>query len=206
VTTFVAGRPRLEGVRVHASDVLTAGDLTMRHGIPVTSPARTAMDVASSMSMYLLGRFVDHIRRERHCDIHELAFVVNGLGGRGRPGTRLLRVLVEERLEGLEAGDSDAEVIAVRRLLQLGVPRPIQNHEVVVGRRVFFLDLAWPELMIAVELDGFGPHSTRTAFDHDRERDLLLKRAGWEILRVSTRTDLRLVADLILARVASTLQ
>lgn len=203
VTNLAGGRRQLQGVRVHRTGVLLGEDRDVRFGVPVTSPARTAIDLASCLSMTQLGHFLNHLTRQHLCTIEDVRRHLQELGGRGRAGTRMLRVLVAERVEGLEPGDSDAEVRLVRQLVRLGVPRPVQCHQVVVGARVFLLDLAWPHLLLAVELDGFGPHSSRTAFDHDRERDLLLKRAGWEVIRVTTNTDVALLADLILRRHAS---
>lgn len=200
ITLFLRRAPRLEGVRSHQSMKLFADDRTERDGIPVTSAARTAVDLASCVSWDVLSRFVDHVLRVRHLDLDELVDRLDGLGGQGRPGTRSLRSVVLELQEGLRPGDSDLEVRVLRRLLRLGVPRPVQGLQVECGTRVFLLDLAWPELRIAVEVDGFAHHSSRAAFDHDRERDLLLRRAGWEVIRVSSRTDLRLVANHLIQR------
>jgi len=53
------------------------------------------------------------------------------------------------------------------------------------------LDLAWPELMIELEFDGFAPHSVREVFDDDRARQNALVAAGWTVFRVTS----RLLAD-----------
>jgi very-short-patch-repair endonuclease len=103
----------------------------------------------------------------------------------------------------MDAGDTDAEAAVVRELVRLGLPRPQQQVQAVAGPKVYVLDLAWPELKIAIELDGFDPHGIlREAFDHDRDRDLRLRRAGWEIIRITTRTDLRLLASYLRPRLA----
>ena len=203
VTNLAGGQRHLVGVRVHRTGVLLAADRTVRCDVPVTSAARTAVDLGASLSMSQLAQFLNHVLRQHHTTIDEVHHQLAELGGRGRAGTRMLRVLVQERLEGLAPGDSDAEVRLVRELVRLGVPAPTQGHQVVVGSRVFLLDLAWPLLRLAVELDGFVPHSSRTAFDHDRERDLLLASAGWEVVRVTTSTDVTLLAAHILRRHAS---
>ena len=204
VKTLLACTRRLREVRTHTTSVMLGTDIDERHGVPVTSAPRSAIDLAAYLSPYLLARFVDHLRRRSHLTTEELALHLEILGGRGRAGTRNLRRIVAERLEGLEPGDSDAEVEVVRTLLSYGVRRPEQQHQVVVGRRVFVLDAAWPEWKVALELDGFDPHATdRTTFDKDKERDLILRRAGWEINHLSTNTDLRLLADYLLERLAT---
>jgi very-short-patch-repair endonuclease len=44
-------------------------------------------------------------------------------------------------------------------------------------------DLAWPEVGLAVEVDGWETHGTREAFQDDRERDALMVAIGWRVLR-----------------------
>jgi hypothetical protein len=204
VTTTLAATRALQGVRTHTTAKLLPGDVTVRHGVPVTSPARTAVDVAPCLTPYLLAKFVDHLRRRRLATYPDIDRHLDALGGRGRPGTRVLRAVLAPRLEGLDAGDSDAEVHVVRTLVRHGVPRPEQNAQVLAGPKVYVLDLAWPRWNIAVELDGFDPHGIlRSTFDHDKERDLRLRRAGWEVIHVSTRTDLRLLAAYLLERMST---
>jgi very-short-patch-repair endonuclease len=203
VKTLLGNTRRLAGVRTHMSGVMLGTDIDERHGVPVTSAARTAIDVAAYLSPYLLARFVDHLRRRHHLTTQDLATHLEILGGRGRAGTRNLRRIVAERLDGLEPGDTHAEVDLVQTLLSYGVRRPVQQHQVVAGRRVFVIDVAWPECKVGLELDGFDPHATdRTTFDGDKDRDLILRRAGWEINHVSTKTDLRMVADYLLERLS----
>lgn len=204
VKTLLACTRRLEGVRTHTTGVMLGTDIDERHGVPVTSAARSAIDLGAYLSPYLLRRFVDHLRRRGHLTTEELDLHLSILGGRGRAGTRNLRRIVAERLEGLEPGDSDAEVDVVRTLLSYGVRRPVQQHQVVVGHRVYVLDVAWPDWKVALEFDGFDPHATdRTTFDGDKERDLILRRAGWEVNHISTNTDLRLLADYLLERLST---
>ncbi len=70
------------------------------------------------------------------------------------------------------------------------MPQPQINHRVRVGGRVRYLDLAWPAAKVAVEFDGFVPHSTRRVFDDDRARQNDLVDDGWTVFRV-TKTDAR---------------
>jgi very-short-patch-repair endonuclease len=45
------------------------------------------------------------------------------------------------------------------------------------------VDACWPEQRLVVELDGWGAHATRHAFQEDRERGNALEVAGWRVLR-----------------------
>jgi very-short-patch-repair endonuclease len=56
---------------------------------------------------------------------------------------------------------------------------------VQVGGRRRYLDLAWPDVKVAVEFDGFVPHSTRRVFDDDRARQNDLVAARWTVFRIT---------------------
>ena len=73
----------------------------------------------------------------------------------------------------------------VRIVRQLGMPDPKINYRVRVGGRFRYLDLAWPEAKVAVEFDGFVPHSTRRVFDDDRVRQNDLVDDEWAVFRVT---------------------
>jgi very-short-patch-repair endonuclease len=60
-----------------------------------------------------------------------------------------------------------------------GLPRPDVNT-VIEGMLV---DFVWRDARLVVEVDGYGWHKSRRKFGSDRERDVLLKLAGWDVLR-----------------------
>lgn len=204
VTSLQSPTRDLADVRMHTTAKLLPGDVACRYGVPVTSPARTALDAASMFSEHLLGRFVDHLHRRRFASYAEVNRHLVALGGRGRPGTRKLRAVMSSRLEGIEPGDTDAEVDAIRALVDLGVPRPEQQVQVIAGPKVYVLDAAWPAAKVGLELAGFDPHGVmRSTFDDDRERAIRLRTAGWEVIEITTRTDLHLVARYLKTRLST---
>ncbi|MGH9269002.1 MAG: hypothetical protein ACRD0D_12610, partial [Acidimicrobiales bacterium] len=81
-----------------------------------------------------------------------------------------------------------------RALRRAGLPAPVRQYQVVAGRHVFLVDLAWPDHRVGVEVDGFEAHATRLAFDHDRERGVRLAWLGWRIIHATSRTDLALLS------------
>ena len=64
-----------------------------------------------------------------------------------------------------------------------GFRPPVQQFRVRVGRRTFKIDLAYPVVRLTIELDGWGFHGTRSAFDDDRTRATLLVANGWAGVR-----------------------
>lgn len=70
---------------------------------------------------------------------------------------------------GHDPGDSALEARALLAIARAGLPIPVQQHAVRrPDGRAAYVDLAYPDQMVAIELDGYEHHRTRTVFDHDR--------------------------------------
>lgn len=105
----------------------------------------------------------------------------------GTWGTRAMRRLLDR------TGDrahSELERIAVRLLRAAGITGFVLNHHTVLpsGRPVE-LDIAFPALGIALELDGYAYHASPEAMRADLQRSNEIMAAGW-VLRRYTYTDL----------------
>ena len=64
-------------------------------------------------------------------------------------------------------------------LTRAGLPMPVFEHRVVVNGHEYYLDLAWPNRMVAVECNGAGSHNTPKAFRRDPMKRNRCERAGW---------------------------
>lgn len=192
ITVFCRASPRLQGVTVHRATLLVADDITVVDGFPATTPARTVVDLAATTHPVLLERMLDR------CDPLEVDACLDRIGTASRRGTRPLRAMLDARI----GGESPLEQLWLRRLRRVGLPSPVLGYQLVVGDRVLVLDMAWPEHRVALEVDGWSTHGTRTQFDRDRERDLLATRAGWRVLRVTSRTPVREVVATLHALVS----
>ena len=83
----------------------------------------------------------------------------------------------------------------LRVLVAAGLTAPVQQHRVRIGGRTFRVDLAYVGIKLAIELDGWEFHGSRSAFDDDRARANALVAAGWTVLRFTSRsTDAEIVA------------
>ena len=51
----------------------------------------------------------------------------------------------------------------------------------------YTVDFLWLEQHLVVEVDGYGSHGTRSAFEDDRARDAQLKLLGYEVVRFTWR-------------------
>ncbi|WP_448624633.1 DUF559 domain-containing protein [Geodermatophilus sp. URMC 64] len=66
-----------------------------------------------------------------------------------------------------------------------GMPAFVQQRQVVVAGERYFLDAAYDEVLLAVEMDGAAWHGSRKQREHDIRRDALLATIGWQTLRFS---------------------
>jgi very-short-patch-repair endonuclease len=165
--------------------VLYVDDVTVVDGLHVTTAARTLVDLAAyrDIDTSLLRRMLDECAVRRLCLPDDVAASLERCGTHRRGSVRL-RMLVAERVQA----DSHLEQVWLRRLVRAGLRPPEVGFQLVIDGSVLVLDFAWPEHRVAIEVDGWRPHATRQAFDHDRLRDLAAVRAGWTVLRVTSRT------------------
>jgi very-short-patch-repair endonuclease len=179
---------RLNGVRAHRSTLLGPGFLTTHREIPVTTPARTLIDLSAVASPRRVRDAVDDALRERLVTLEELRACFDAMAGRGRRRVAHFRPILEARQPGYDPGDSQLEAKVARWLAAGGLPSPVRQHPVLTAAHRYRIDLAYPELRIAIELDGWTDHGTRNAFDHDRQRGNDLELAGWTVLRFTSRS------------------
>jgi very-short-patch-repair endonuclease len=182
----VSRRPQ-PGFKLHRCRNLDARDIVIVNGIPVTTVARTLVDLTDVMSAERLANV-----------IHEAAFlgIFSEAATRDAmnraPGRRLS--ILEEALRLHNSGSAGSKSRNEDRFLRLvrgaGLPEP--RHNVLVHG--FEVDFSWPGL--CVEVDGPGHARRRTKAD-DRLRDAALQARGITILRFSE-DDLTLRPDQVL--------
>jgi hypothetical protein len=165
---------------VHRSLYLTRTDRTTHNRIPVTRPARTAVDLAGRVSAELLEEAVDDVLCRRLATLDGIRQRVDALAGR-RGSHALATILAAWGGEGMPA--NVAEMRIVRLLLDAGLPAPVRQHEIRAGGElVARVDLAYPDRRLAVELDSFRWHAGRAPFRSDRVRATRLAGLGWRLL------------------------
>jgi very-short-patch-repair endonuclease/predicted transcriptional regulator of viral defense system len=164
------------GIVIHRTRRLTADDLTRRNNIPVTTLARTVVDLASTLDARALARALNEARIRHGLRDATLRRTLAALPR--RKGAARLRVL-------LEPNDAPTRSALEDRFLELvarhGLPRPEVNQR-VAGYEV---DMLWRDARLIVELDGRRYHHSR--FEQDRERDAELVAAGYRVVRITWR-------------------
>jgi very-short-patch-repair endonuclease len=173
-------RVRRAGIRVHRATTLAAEDATTVDGIPITTPARTLVDLAAVLSARELERAVARAERRRLVTGDQLSALV--AAHRGRPGIATLsRVIAQEG--GVAFTRSRLESLFADAVRRFGLPVPAFNQR-VAGHE---LDCYWPDARMAVELDGAAYHASWKSHENDRRRDADLSAAGIHVVRVTWR-------------------
>ena len=186
----------LDGVQAPRTLLLPPMDRAVHRGIPVTSVARTLVDLSVGQDQTVVGRWLDDALRRLELDPRELRSCIARLAGPGRPRPTALIGALAERWAGYDPGDSALEARALLAIARAGLPAPVQQHAVRrPDGQLAFVDLASPDQMVAIELDGYEHHHSRSAFDHDRARANDLNLLGWRVYRFTwTMSDEAIVA------------
>lgn len=187
VTTSRLSAQKETGLICHRTDDVLEGDRRLQSRIPVTTGARTIIDLASCLDEEELAIVVEEAWRRGVARPTWVQERLKLLGGRGRQ-TGALSEILEDCATRKSPLESALEVRMWRVLKKAGLPRPSAGYEFrdehgQPGR----IDLAYPEAQLAIECDGYEHHGTREAFESDRLRTTRLAALGWRVFQVTSR-------------------
>jgi very-short-patch-repair endonuclease len=175
--------PRLPGIRAHRTSTLDPKkDVRIRHGLPVTSPARTFVDIAGDTPEPQLERALDDALARNLLRLTQLRDTLVRAGPT-RKGASILKALIADREHGRGLSRSDAELMLGRHLKAAGITEPRLN----VSFGTYVPDMVWSDQRVIVEVDSWRWHGGRRKFEDDRQRDATLIAQGWTILRFTAR-------------------
>ncbi len=171
-------RPRKRPFVVHRADLMPA-DLARRDGIPVTSLARTILDLAVDSRERTVARFIRQADDDKNFDLRAMGELLDRT--RGHKGRRKVIAALDIYDETPAFTRSDLERRFYEVVTAAGLPAPSMNF-VIEG---FEIDAYWADQRFGVELDVFETHGSRLSFEEDRERDDELLLVGVETIRVT---------------------
>jgi very-short-patch-repair endonuclease len=183
VDVMVVGRQvrAQSGIRVHRTKSLARVDAGDHRDLPITSPARTVFDLASTLNQ---DRDLELALHEaialKLVTIPQVRAVLERYPHR-RGHARLAELARPAR--GLTVPDSRGAERLLRHLRRSGLPPPQVDYPLGRWRADFY----WQEARLVVELDGLDFHSTRPRRERDHRKDLELRTAGTEVLRFTGR-------------------
>lgn len=200
VTVLARNPGTRRGVRIHRVSSLHPTDQTTREGIPLTSPGRTLVDLAAVLTARQLERAFDEGRIKGVIGPKALAAALERY-----PRRRGSTILAE--LAAASAGttkttktESPPEEMFLAALRRARLPLPETNAR--IGR--YTVDFYWRAQGVVVEIDGYGFHNTRSAFERDHSKDRELRRRELIPLRYTSR-QVEHELEAVLVEVATTL-
>jgi predicted transcriptional regulator of viral defense system len=186
-------------IRLHHSRSLIARDTATYQSIPITSVARTLLDLAATVKPHELERALaqaEHLQLYDHRAITDVLARANGHRGK--------QALAEATALDPKLTKSEWEVRMLRLVRAAAMPEPLVNLPFdAPDYGECKPDFHWPSHRLIVETDGWRTHRTRAAFESDRAKDAALTAAGYRVVRFTWRTPDATIVDRLRALLAS---
>jgi very-short-patch-repair endonuclease len=170
------GRHRHRGVQFHETRTLTPHDITIHYGIPVTTPARTVLDLADTLDDPGLTRAINEAQLVCRLTLEDVAAIL--VRSPGRRAAKRLKQFVQHADAPTRSTFEDGFLAFTERY---DIERPEVNQH-IEGHEV---DMLWREQRLIVELDSRTYHERVRDFEADREKDADLLAAGFRVLRIT---------------------
>jgi very-short-patch-repair endonuclease len=184
VTTSSRGGRNLAGIHAHRARTLDPADVTTKDGIPVTTVARTLVDLTDVLPS---DRILRAMREAEYLKLLDADSLIAALQrATGRKNLKELTNAIERHRPGQIVRD-ELEHRFQELLHEAGLPEPETNIKVKTRHRTYEVDCLWPDEGVAVELDGRAAHARAAAFEEDRARDAALTAIGLRPLRFTWR-------------------
>jgi very-short-patch-repair endonuclease len=166
---------RRPGLRIYRRESLRQRDMTVEHGIPVTTPIQTLIDLSLRLDRRGLERAINEADKYDLVHPPELRKALDQR--QGEPGAARLRQILDRRTFRLTKEELERRFLPLAR--SAGLPVPLTGQWV----NDFEVDFYWPDLGLVVETDGLRFHRTPAEQARDRLRDQAHTAAGLSQLR-----------------------
>ncbi len=176
-----SGRRPGPAITIHRPRTLLPEEVTRHRGIPVTTVARTLLDLGGVRPAADVQRAVEQAERMKLLELASLRAVL--LAHPGHHGHGVLSDVLGRDWIVSEPTRNDLEQSFLRLCDRHGLPRPLVNTHV----GPYEVDFLWPDARLIAETDGRETHGTRAAFERDRARDAQLMVAGYRVVRFTYR-------------------
>jgi len=170
------------GLRIHRTRMLAPQDFTVLDGIPVTSVARTILDLAAVLRPADLEVVIDRAERTGLFDLNAVVEVLTRANG--KKGTHTLKRTLAAYKHSTQKSELER---AFKQLLNQAtdITKPSFNAVVQGETTTHEVDALWQAQRLAVQLDGFEFHRTRRDREHDAASDADLELAGYRVMRLT---------------------
>jgi very-short-patch-repair endonuclease len=182
VTVGASGSRNRRGIRIHRSESLALEDRRVHAAIPVTSPARTLLDLASMLDEHRVRRAVRRAQGLGRVTLRQLGRVLDRYPR--RRGSGVVRAAIGA---GAAPTRSERESDVLDLIIDGGLAHPDVNRPLLIGGRRVIPDFRWPKQHLVLEVDSTAWHENPLARADDRERQALLEAYGERVVRVHWR-------------------
>ncbi len=149
-------------------------------GVRLTSPPRTLFDAAGIIGIARTASAIEQALAENRCTLATLLATDRRLNHPRRPGSSVFRRVLLSRPAWRGTARSDLEMVVLAAIRDHGLPTPMVNMRYVLHTgEVIYIDLAWPELKVAAEVDHPFWHDGAAESARDKRRDRKLAADGW---------------------------
>jgi len=175
--------------RVHESKDFLESDIVTVDGIPVTSAARTIVDLGASANFGTVARCLDAGLRSKLFTIEDVDRFVGRVARRGRTGVGIIRPLVAERFAWRGLTESPLEDLFRRIVAGSSMPMPEAQYVLSEpdGTFVGRFDFAYADRFALIELDSERWHMDPVSFQRDREKQNRANALGFTVYRFTYR-------------------
>lgn len=174
---------RANKIKVHTG-CLAPEEVTSVGPINVTTVARTLLDLGAVVEPQVVQGAVTDALRQKLITPERLQRYLRSAGGRGRRGAKTLRSIVAAL--GDRRPESVLELRLIRVLRRSGLPEPISQFSIRRGQKVVArVDLAYPEIRLAIEADSYRYHGGSADWRRDLARRNELTGLGWRVIHVT---------------------
>jgi REase_MTES_1575 len=190
----------------HRSKILLPAQVTHYRGFFLTTPSQTLIDLGAVTSPARVAAALDSALLRGLTSLPYLSKHLERFGGRGKPGSGLIRRLIEEHQKGSRT-ESELERVFDRNVVRPGsLPRPLFQYRIFDGKDfVARRDFVYLYEMLAIEVDGWRFHAGLEAWQRDLATDNRLVALGWVVLRF-TWDDVTKRPDQVIRRIREVLE
>jgi len=176
---------RAAWLRPYRTPLIADEDIVGREdGVVLTSPARTAVDLARHLGAGQLRSVIDQVEHEGMGTAATMRSVAASLNTPGRPWARKFLAILDDRAAGTRASHGESRVVAALR--ERGIRGIVSNRWLTLpGWGKVCLDAAVDDLRWGVEVDIHPTHWTEVGAARDRDRDLACDAVGWRVSRAA---------------------
>jgi hypothetical protein len=173
-------RSQHASLTVHETKAFHGIDIVQVDRIPVTTPARTLVDLGAVASASVVELAVDRALNRGLASRDDLERALRRLGRSGRNGVGVLRSILRQRGSTLGRAASPMETRVLQTLRRHGLPTPELQYEIHHrGQLLARADAAYPQWRLAIEYDSDEFHTGVHERRRDSDRRNALIRAGW---------------------------